>query len=138
MAEPLAPLRNRLSEPFWAGAEAGRLTLPHCVATGRPFWPPSPASPFVTAGAVEWRTVALEGEAVAIVTYRRAFQQPLADCMPYAIALIELAGGVRLQAHLARPDDDAAPRTGDRVELSFAPLGEGETPVLHVGPVRHG
>ena len=132
MAESLAPLRNSLSEPYWAGAEAGQLIIPHCIATGRPFWPPSPSSPFVTAGAVDWRAVEPEGEAITIVTYRRGFQQALAGHLPYAIVLVELAGAVRLQAHVAAPDSDGAPRAGDRVRLRFGSLADGGLPVLHV------
>jgi len=138
MAESHAPPRNSLSDPYWAGAEAGRLVIPHCLATGRPFWPPSPSSPFVTAGAVEWRAVAPEGEAITIVTYRRIFQQTLAHHSPYAIALVELAGQVRLQAHVSAPDAEGAPRAGDRVRLRFIPLAEGEVPVLHAEPAQAG
>lgn len=138
MAESLAPLRNSLSAPFWVGAEAGRLVIPHCLATGRPFWPPSPSSPFVTAGAVDWRVVEPEGEAITIVTYRRGFQQALAGYLPYAIALVELAGPIRLQAHVAAPDAEGALRAGDRVLLHFAALAEGEVPVLHAGPALAG
>src|SRR3546814_6293290 len=51
MSARLAPVVNDLSRPFWDAAEEGRLSLPHCVATGRPFWPPAPASPLRTGGA---------------------------------------------------------------------------------------
>jgi uncharacterized OB-fold protein len=142
MGETLSPLRNDLSEPFWEGAEAGRLILPYCRETGRPFWPPSPSSPFVTAGPIDWREADPEGVMVTAVTYRRLFQKALADRLPYGIALVELAGGVRLQAHVAEPDAADAPRAGDTVRLRFAPLADGELPVLHVGAPagggRHG
>lgn len=127
MAEPLAPIVNALSRPFWDSAAAGRLSLPFCAATGRPFWPPSPSSPFARGGAVSWRDAAPEGIVRSLVVYRRAFQQALADRLPYGVALIEVAPGVRLLAHVPDPGAAAA---GDRVRLGFRPLREGELPVL--------
>jgi uncharacterized OB-fold protein len=131
MAETLSPIVNSLSEPFYTAGAEGRLVLPHCVTTGRPFWPPSPSSPFATAGTVEWREVEPRGEVRSIVTYARVFQQALADRMPFAIALVELAEGVRLQAHVADPESLVA---GNRARLIFAPLAPDLPPVLHAEP----
>ncbi|WP_156679272.1 Zn-ribbon domain-containing OB-fold protein [Sphingomonas profundi] len=128
MADALGPIVNSLSEPFYAAGADDRLVLPHCVTTDRPFWPPSPSSPFVTAGPVEWRQVDPTGEVRAIVTFARVFQQALADRMPFAIALVELAGGVRLHAHAADPQSLAA---GDRARLTFVRLAPDLPPVLH-------
>ena len=132
MAEPVKPVVNGLSRPFWEAAQAGRLSLPHCVATDRPFWPPSPLSPFAAGGAVAWREVPAEGVLLSRVTYRRAFQRAFAARLPYAIALVEIVPGVRLLAHLAAPDRDDAPRAGVRVRLGFEILVEGGGPVLVV------
>ena len=131
MDEPIAPIVTSLSAPFWSGAEEGRLVLPHCVTTDRPFWPPSPASPFVTGGAVEWRPAEPDGVLRSRVVYRRAFQKVLDAKLPYGIGLVELDSGVRLQAHLAEPDGEGAPRAGEAVTLYFAPLIEGNPPVPH-------
>jgi uncharacterized OB-fold protein len=113
------PLINRLNAPFWAGAEDGRLMLPYCTATSRAFWPPSPISPFAEGGAVEWREVEPVGEVKATAAYRRVFHQAFAPLMPFAIALVELDAGPRLQAHVPRADDAGAPKAGDRVTLVF-------------------
>ena len=129
MAEPLAPEINSLSQPFWDAAREDRLLLPRCVATGRLYWPPSPTSPFVTAGQVEWRELEPVGTLLSTVTYRRAFQQRFADRLPYGIALVQLAG-VRLQAHV--PDPDRAPAAGARVRLGFRALADDAPPVLHL------
>jgi hypothetical protein len=126
MAERLAPIVNALSQPFWDAAAAGRLCLPFCTATDRAFWPPSPSSPFVTGGEVSWRDIPPEGVVRSILVYRRAFQQALADRLPYGVALVEVAPGARLLAHVPDP---AAAAAGDRVRLGFRPLREGEPPV---------
>ncbi len=130
MAPALMPLLNDLSRPFWTAGEAGRLVLPHCVETGRPFWPPSPSSPFRTAGNIEWRDVEATGTLLSLVVYRRAFQQELASALPYGVGLVELAPGVRLFAHVARPDGGIA--AGDPVRLDFRPLVTEGVPVLVV------
>lgn len=125
MSETVSPILNALNTPFWAAAAEGRLILPACVATGRAFWPPSPVSPFVTGGAVAWREARAEGVLRGVVVYRRVFQKAFERLTPYGAALVELDAGPRLMAHLARPDDPAAPRPGARVRLGFAPLFEG-------------
>ena len=128
MAEQMLPVLNDLSAPFQAGLEEGRLVLPHCRATGAAFWPPSPVSPFVTGGQVEWRDADPEGVVTGLVVYRRAFQKILESRLPYGIALVELVSGVRLQAHVAEPDKLAP---GDRAKVHFAPLVDNSQPVLH-------
>ncbi len=130
MGSPLMPVINGLSRPFWTAAEAGRLVLPHCVETGQPFWPPSPSSPFRTAGKVKWRDVEASGTLLSIVVYRRPFQQELASALPYGIGLVEIEPGVRLFAYIARPDGGIA--AGDPVRLDFRPLVAEGVPALVV------
>lgn len=132
MSESLAPAVTDLSRPFWNAASEGRFALPYCVATGCPFWPPAPTSPFRTAGAVEWRDAEAVGIVSSIVVYRRAFQSALAAHLPYGIALVQVARGVRLLVHL--DDPDAAPKPGSRVSLCFRRLAWSETPVLAIAP----
>lgn len=129
MAEPLTPVVNDLSRPFWEAAVEGRLCLPFCVASGQAFWPPSPSSPFVQGGPVEWRDEPGDGVLLSCAIYRRAFQKAFAACLPYAIGLVEILPNLRLQAHLSDPDAATAPRVGDRVRIAFRPLVEGGPPV---------
>lgn len=131
MDESTRPLINALNRAFWDGAAAGELRLPHCVDSARPFWPPSPTSPF-TSGGVDWRRVARTGLVRSIVVYRRPFQQAFAHLLPYGIALIELDGAVRLLAHVSHPDAPDAPRVGDVVCLGLEPLIAQSPPVLAV------
>lgn len=130
VAETADAVRNDLWAPFHEGAEAGRLTLPYCVQTERPFWPPSPVSPFVTAGAVDWRPHPPEGTLIARVTYRRGFQKAFEARLPYAVGLVELTSGLRLQVHLGEPDAPQSPQAGARIRLGFARLVDGGAPVL--------
>jgi uncharacterized protein len=123
----LNPAINTLNAPFWEAARAGRLVLPFCTTTGRAFWPPSPSSPYATGGAVEWRDAEPRGRLCTGVVYRRSFHKAFEALMPYAIGLVELDAGPRLQAHIPNPDSASAPRTGERVALRFTrPFADGE------------
>lgn len=127
MRETVDPPINTLNAPFWEGARAGRLVLPHCAASGRAFWPPAPVSPFAGAAGVIWQEVAPEGLLRACVTYERVFQVSFQPLAPYHVALVELPAGPRLQAFL---DGGVAPLAiGTLVRLGFRSLVEGTHPV---------
>lgn len=130
MSEAPRPLVNDLNAPFWMGARAGKLLLPHCTATNRPFWPPSPVSAWDADGKVVWREAKPRGVVRAMGVYRRVFLKAFEPLTPFAIALVELEKGVRLQAHVASADRADAPRVGDVVALGFRVLVEGGEPAL--------
>jgi uncharacterized OB-fold protein len=131
MGETISPAINTLNQPFWSAAEEGRLVLPFCVLTGRFFWPPASLSPFVGGSAIEWREAATSGVLVTRVVYRRAFQQPLKDRMPYAVGLVALDDGPRLLAHIPDPDRDDSAQSGDPVRIVFVAIVEGGPSVPH-------
>ncbi len=122
MGEPIAPIINELNAPFWTAADQDQLVLPQCLTTGRAFWPPSPISPFVWAGATGWSPAGGEGVLRAVAVYRRVFQKAFEPLAPYGVGLVELDEGPRLQAFVAAPHSADAPKPGDRVRLSFARL----------------
>lgn len=132
MDESAEPIVNTLNAPFWEGAKAGRLVLPHCVVTTRAFWPPAPVSPFVTGGGIAWREASAEGVLCALVTYERVFQAAFRALAPYRIGLVALDAGVRLQAHLSGAS--GGPEIGERVVIGFANLAGGKLPVPVIGP----
>jgi uncharacterized protein len=119
MPEFVSPIVNALNAPFWSAAEEGQLLLPFCVTTEKYFWPPSPVSPFITSGETSWRSAQPLGVLRAKVIFRRVFQKAFEDLVPYAIGLVELDAGPRLQAHIPRPDSPDAANSGDRVEIRF-------------------
>lgn len=121
------PIINELNAPFWEAARAGDLKLPYCGATGRTFWPPSPISPYDENAAVSWRSVAPRGVVRALCIYRRVFLKAFEPLAPFAIALVEIDGGARLQAHVSEP---RALRAGDNVRLGFRVLVDGGSPAL--------
>jgi uncharacterized OB-fold protein len=129
MDQIAVPLRNALNAPFWAAAERGVLALPHCLASGRAFWPPSPLSPHVTAGAVAWRETEPVGVLRSLVVYRRVFLKAFEAVTPFGVGLLELDAGPRLLVHVPHPDDPTSPAVGERAILYFAPITDGGPPV---------
>ena len=125
MPESIEPVDNDLSHPFWKAANEGKLVLPFCEASDRPFWPPSPTSPFAQGGGVEWREAEPRGRLVSRIVYRRGFQKALAQNLPYGIGLVELAAGVRICVHMPEPDMPESAMAGDLVQINFVPLVEG-------------
>lgn len=121
------PIINELNAPFWEAARTGDLKLPHCASTNRAFWPPSPVSPYAESAAVEWRSAAPRGVVRALCVYRRVFLKAFEPLAPFAIVLVELEGGARLQAHVSDPQ---ALQAGDEVKLGFRVLVEGGAPAL--------
>lgn len=122
MAGSLAPIVNRLNAPFWEAAQAGRLMLPFCTATGQAFWPPSPLSPFDIRADVAWREASPLGELQSLAVYRRSFHPAFDPLMPFGVGLVALDAGPRLLAHIAAPGTPAAPCAGARVRLRFRPI----------------
>lgn len=121
------PIINELNAAFWEAARAGNLKLPHCGITNRAFWPPSPVSPYAEHAAVEWRSIAPRGTVRAFCVYRRVFLKAFEPLAPFSIALVELEGGARLQAHVSDP---LALQAGDQVKLGFRVLVDGGPPAL--------
>ena len=121
-----SPTLNDLNAPFWSAGQADRLVLPFCVTTGRAFWPPSPISPFVTSGPVEWGEAKPSGIIRSVIVYRRIFHADFKPLAPYGVGLIELDAGPRLMAYVPAPDEPMAPRAGDRGRIEFITLPAGQ------------
>jgi uncharacterized OB-fold protein len=130
MTESATPIINALNRPFWGAAAEGVLALPHCLATGQAFWPPSPISPFPEGGAVEWRTVDPVGLLVCRVIYHRGFQAAFKHLLPYAVGLVELSSGPRLQVHIRQADEPTLIEVGTPIRLSFGDILSGGDLVL--------
>ncbi|WP_158548804.1 Zn-ribbon domain-containing OB-fold protein [Parvularcula marina] len=127
MTDTLSPLINDLNRPYWEAARQGELCLPHCVDTGRAFWPPSPASPYPNGRQVEWRPITPRGTVSGACTYRRVYLAEIEEHVPYGIVLVEVEPAVRLQAFVPQGGEIAA---GEAVQLSFEPVFGEEFPVL--------
>jgi len=125
------PVINRDNSPFWEGVHDHRLLIQRCTrcATLRLPWIPG----CVECGSAEWDTVEAGGEGMVhsyVVMHHPPF--PAFD-PPYAVALIQLAEGVRLVSNVIGIPYDKV-RIGLPVTLEFHTYDDELTlPVFRAG-----
>lgn len=135
LPEAAIPSRGIHTEPFWAGARAGKLMLPHCLECNRVHWYPRHICPFCHATALDWVEASGEG---TIHTYAVQHLVPPAwqDKAPYVTAYVDLKEGDRMLTILlgVDPMKPESIRIGAPVRVEFhpAPGAEGEEAGMHV------
>lgn len=73
---------------------------------------------------VEWRTASGDGVVHAVSVQHRPAHPKLADRVPYAVALVDLAEGVRMLSEVVGcPADDVT--IGQPVRVTWEPLSDG-------------
>jgi uncharacterized protein len=122
---PLPDVEWEPLRPFWAGAAAGELRLPHCDGCGRIHW--YPVGRCRRCGIAEpghdWRAVAGTGALHSWTVVRHAFLPELAGLVPFVSALVALDvdPDVRLVTRLV-DCDEAGLAIDDRLEVTFRPM----------------
>ncbi|MGI8937031.1 MAG: Zn-ribbon domain-containing OB-fold protein, partial [Iamia sp.] len=128
VAEPattrLEPPESPAGAPFWAATRERRFTLPWCQTCDRPHWFPRDFCPHCLTGDVEWREASGRGVVYAVSVMPKPANPTMAGREPYAVALIELAEGVRMMSEVTGcPPDEV---TVDLpVRLRWEALGDG-------------
>ncbi|MCA2223424.1 Zn-ribbon domain-containing OB-fold protein [Nonomuraea aurantiaca] len=87
------------TQPFWDGTAAGELRIQRCRACARHYFYPRPGCPHCGSADVEW--VRASGRATLysyVINHRPA--PGFEDDGPYAIAVVELAEGVRMMTNI--------------------------------------
>lgn len=115
------PVVNRDNAGFWEGVHAHRLLIQHCTACGTLRFPWLPGCN--ACGSSEWDTVEAAGEGTVfshVVMHHPPFPAFSEDGEggPYAVALIELAEGVRMVSNVIGVPYDKV-RVGMPVRLEF-------------------
>lgn len=109
---------------FWEATKDRRFVLPWCASCGTPFWHPRAACPSCLSPDIEWRDASGRGTVYAVSVMHQAALPQLADRVPYAVALIDLAEGPRMMSNvIGCPADDV--RVGMAVELTWEALPDG-------------
>ncbi len=93
--------------PFWEGCDSGELRLPSCADCETPRWPPGPCCPACGSAKTRWRTASGDGVVHSWVVVHVPLDPALADQIPYAVGLVELAEGVRIVSTIEAPELDA-------------------------------
>ncbi|MEU9105925.1 OB-fold domain-containing protein [Streptomyces xanthophaeus] len=125
------PVINRDNEGFWDGVRDHRLLIQRCTACATLRFPWLPGCN--TCSSSDWDTVEASGEA-AVFSYVVMHHPPFpAFDPPYAVALVELAEGVRMVTNITGIPYDKV-RIGMPVRLEFLRVDDDlELPVFRGG-----
>jgi uncharacterized protein len=117
----LKPVRSRDTAFFWDGTAEGELRIQRCGACGTLRHPPGPMCPACGATNPGYVVAAGHGEVYSYVVHHHP-PMPGRE-LPFVVALVELAEGVRVLGELldVAPDDV---RVGMPVEATFLPVDD--------------
>jgi len=127
MSEKLAPEINDTNRLYWEGTAVGELRLRHCKACGAKFrfnhgWCPQCGSDDMGHIVSSGRGVVTNFSVIHVPPY-----EAYAAEVPYALALVDLAEGVRMMANIVECDP-ATVSVGMSVELTFEDRGDVKLP----------
>jgi uncharacterized OB-fold protein len=115
------PVPTDETAPFWAGARAGRLMIQHCRHCDRHQHYPRPFCIMCLSEAVEWVEACGRGTVYTFTINHRAPDPALRALLPYAVAVVDLAEGVRIIANVVDSDLSRL-AIGAAVEATFERL----------------
>jgi hypothetical protein len=115
----LEPPPTDISQPFWDATRDQRFLLQWCQSCRQPIFYPREVCPRCLGTALEWKPASGLGQVHAV-----SVQHPATGDDAYAVALIDLAEGVRVMSNVidCAPDDIAV---GMPVTLAWEPLSDG-------------
>ena len=123
-----------LTKPFWDGARAGSLMIPHCEACQRWQWPVKYRCTHC-GGALRWKAATGRGTLLSWSEVLRAPRPELKALVPYVVAFVALEEGVRIMTRLA-PSGHLGLAVGQPVWCSFETIqaepGATELPVFSI------
>ncbi len=106
------------TEPYWAGLRAGKLKLQCCAACGKVRHYPRPVCPYCHDMGVRWIDASGKGTLHTWTIAHHAFHPGFKGDLPYTLATVDLAEGVRMQAQM-RGVDSTKLRIGLPVKVVF-------------------
>ncbi len=121
LERPLPDLSG-VSAPFWRAARAHQLVAPKCQSCGRVFFYPRAVCPFDWSSDIEWLALSGRGVIYTYTVVRQAAHPAFAERVPYVLALIDLAEGIRIMSQVAAHPD--AIRIGMPVVVRFEDVNE--------------
>ena len=122
---PPLPLPNELTTPFWDGAAKGQLVIQSCNSCGHLQHAPEPVCSACLSFDLGSAAVSGKGSVYTYCIATQAFHPWFADRLPFVIAVVELDDqpGLKMITNIVDVDPDSV-KVGDRVEVTFTPLGE--------------
>jgi hypothetical protein len=115
------PTPTRESQPYWDGMREGKLMLQHCAACGKVRHYPRPVCPHCFSMESEFKAAPLTGTLHTWTVCRHPFNFFFKAQAPYIVALVDMEGGVRINAPL-RGVEASQLKIGQPVKLQFEPV----------------
>ncbi len=94
------PLVNEDNAPFWEYCKKLELRMQKCGHCGHIRFPASVLCPKCHSMEAAWQKLSGRGKVWSFVVYRRAYHPAFADDIPYAVAVIELDEGPRMESNV--------------------------------------
>jgi uncharacterized OB-fold protein len=117
------PAPDEISAPFFDGAREGRLMLQHCGACNRWSFPIRERCPHCFAAALEWRQASGRGTLYTFTIMHQVMNPGFASAVPYNVAQVDLAEGVRMNANNIGIGNDQL-HIGMTLQAVFEDVGE--------------
>jgi uncharacterized OB-fold protein len=111
------PSSNPLQQPFWAALEEGRLTFQRCRSCCNAFLPARHECPRCLSPELAWEDASGSAALISWVVYHRAFHPAFAQRVPYTVAIVELAEGVRMISNIVGDSDPETLRIDQPLRL---------------------
>ena len=102
LERPLPELSG-VGAPFWQAARQHRLVAPKCKQCGKVLFYPRAICPFDWSSALEWVELSGHGLIYTYTVVRQPAHPAFAERVPYVLALIELAEGIRIMSNVVAP-----------------------------------
>lgn len=118
------PVLDHLSTPFWEGCRAHQLRLQKCTQCSQAQFPPGPICKYCRSSGLQWINGSGRGTVYSWIVVRHPIPAEIyAPEVPYVVALVNLAEGVRMPTNIVgcAPEDIVA---GMPVEVVFRDLTE--------------
>jgi uncharacterized OB-fold protein len=122
MTDRPVPALDNVSRTFWEATKRGELLYQECPACGnRQYYPRAVCTECLSEP--EWRVASGTGTIHTFSVVRQNVAPPFRDWLSYAVAVVDLDEGSRVQANVVGvPVDDI--RIGQRAEVVFADLND--------------
>ncbi|MCZ7536619.1 MAG: OB-fold domain-containing protein [Acidimicrobiia bacterium] len=112
------------TQPFWDATRDRRLVIQWCPGCNAPVWYPRETCPGCLGSEYEWRESTGSGTVDAVTVMHRPGSPGMAEMVPYTVAMIELAEGVRMMSNVVGCEPyEVAP--GMAVRLTWETLSDG-------------
>ena len=116
------PVLDPETRPFWEACRQGRLLLQRCAECGHLRFPPTRFCSRCNSAKCDWIESKGEGIVFSWIVVRHPVPRDIyAQDVPYVVALVELAEGVRIPSNIVKctPEDISA---GMPVKVVFRPV----------------